>query len=183
MRISPIALALSTLLVFVASPLNQRVSVQQQLFVLKTLKPDLEVVGLIVSAQVEDRENLDRAVRRAAAGAGVRLVVTEASNLADIGPRFRQLVREHRVGAIWVVAGDPVVNDRTARSFLIEQAARAGLILLAPDRTWVRDGATLALESASGGSSVILNERLASTLALHVPETLRSQVQMIAGIR
>jgi ABC-type uncharacterized transport system substrate-binding protein len=183
MRISSIVLPLSVLFLLAASPLNERVSVQQQLFVLKTLKPDLEVVGLIVSGQAEDRANLDRAVRRAAAGAGVRLVVSEAANIADVGPRFRQLVREHRVGAIWVVSADPVMNDRTVRSFLIEQSARAGLILLAPDRSWVRDGATLALEPAAGGASVILNERLASTLAIQVPESLRSQVQMIAAIR
>lgn len=183
MRITQLVLPLCVLLLLAASPLNVRVSVQQQLFVLKTLKPDLEVVGLIVSGQAEDRENLDRAVRRAAAGAGVRLVVTEAANLADVGPKFRQLVREHRVGAIWVVSGDPVMNDRTARSFLIEQSTRAGLVLLAPDRTWVRDGATVALEPASGGASVILNERLATTLALQVPESLRAQVQMIAAIR
>jgi len=46
--------------------------------------------------------------------------------------------------------------------------------LLAPDRSWVRDGATVALEATAGGASVILNERLASTLAIHVPESLRS---------
>lgn len=151
-----------------ALPSFGQATAQQQMFVLKTLRPNVQTVGLLISPQVQGRAEVERAARLAAQRSQVNLVIGEVTNLGQVGPVYRQLVRDHRVNAVWVMTGDPVFGDRTARSFVIEQAARSGIVLVAPDQSWVREGAAVALEARADELNIFVNERLSTAMSFQV---------------
>lgn len=156
------------LAVCTALPSFGQATAQQQMFVLKTLRPNVQTVGLLISPQLQGRAEVERAARLAAQRSQISLVIGEVGNLGQVGPVYRQLVRDHRVNAVWVLTGDAMFNDRTARSFVIEQAARSGIVLLAPDQAWVQQGAAVAVQSAGDQLSIFVNERLSSSMSFQV---------------
>ncbi len=158
---------------------NEPATHNQQLFVLKTLKPATKKVGLMISAQMAADEEAMTSVKRAAAGAGFTIYLAPVETIRDVAPKFRDL-RGEGVEAIWVIEGDGVMADRATRSYLIENTARQQLPLLAPTASWVSEGACASVEKGGAGLAISLNEKVLSALSLNVPESLKATAQMLA---
>lgn len=152
----------------------------QQLAVLKEMKPDAERVGIVWN-QAADRDELLPRIERAAAGAGFRVIVNLASSLDEVGPAFRDLVRTHRIDVLWIVQNDGLVNRQPARGFLLREAARAGVPILAPSPDWVEEGATLALTDDGAGLRIVVNQAVADALALRVPDAYLERTDFVAA--
>lgn len=169
------------LLLVAAKPFaGEPASHNQQLFVLKTLKPDAKNVGLMVSAQfAADAESMD-SIRRAAAGAGVKIFLGTVETVRDVASKFRDL-RGEGVDAIWVVEGDGLMGDRATRTFLIENTTRGRIPLLAPSSAWVSEGACASVEKGGSGLSVSLNQRVLTALSIAVPESLKASANLMAA--
>ncbi len=169
------------LLLVAATPVSREpASHNQQLFVLKTLKPTTKSVGLMVSARFSADAEAMESVRRAAAGAGFKIFLGTVETIRDVAPKFRDL-RGEGVDAIWVVERTGLMNERGTRSFLIENAARQRMPLLAPDASWVSEGACASVEKGGAGLTVSLNEKVLAALSITVPESLKSSAQFLAA--
>lgn len=168
------------LLLAAATPLaKEPASHNQQLFVLKTLKPSTKSVGLMVSSRMAADEATMTSVKRAAAGAGFTIFLSTIDTIRDVAPKFRDL-RAEGVQAIWVIEGNGVMADRATRSFLIENTTRQQVPLLAPSASWVSEGACASVEKVGGNLSVALNQKVLSALSITVPESLKESAQLLA---
>ncbi|MDX1532438.1 MAG: hypothetical protein R3362_12980, partial [Rhodothermales bacterium] len=86
------------------------VTPNQQLAVLKEMKPDAERIGIIWNRSA-DREALMPRIERAAANAGLRVVVNLVGSLDEVGPAFRDLTRTHGIDVLRVVQNDGLVDQ------------------------------------------------------------------------
>lgn len=178
----PRTLLLPALLLLVAATpfAGEPATHNQQLFVLKSLKPDVKTVGLLVSGSFAADSESMTSVSRAAAGAGFKVILGTVESVRDVASKFRDL-RAEGIDAVWVVETGGLMNDRATRSFLIDNSARGRLPLLAPNATWVSEGACASVEKGGAGLSVSLNQKVLSALSITVPESLKGSAQMLAA--
>lgn len=177
-RLSALALVVVALAAFTAAPRPTPASPAQQLFVLKEIQPDLARVGILWD--VRGNEAVLQQALRAAQGYGVQVFRANIERNQDVGPAFRELHRTHRVQAIWIVTDDGLLATEPSRSFLIREAARSNLPLLAPTAAWVRDGAPLAVLSDGEGVRLAVNRAVADALAMRVPAKYGSRTEFLA---
>lgn len=163
-----------------AAPLPQSPTPIQQLFILKQVKPDVERVGIVWNGQ-RDHSDVMPDIRRAGANTGIEVVVVSAEGRGSVAEALRRLIRENRVDALWVVRNDGLVEREPARSYLIREAAKAGLPILAPGTDWVNDGASLAVVERGGELRVSLNRPVAQALGIRVPADLASRTSFVAA--
>ncbi len=173
-----LTLALAALILFAAAqPANESTmsaSFHQQLFVLKALKPGIKKVGLFVDASFAADAAQMEAVTRAAAGSQVSIHIAPVASVADVASKFRTLDGDG-IDAIWVPISQGNMAQGSARTFLVENAARKRLPLFGPDRSWVDAGAVGAFDGA-----LMLNQRTLTALSLTVPASLAASAQMLA---
>jgi ABC-type uncharacterized transport system substrate-binding protein len=163
-----------------AAPLSQAPTPIQQLFILKQIKPDVERVGIVWNGQ-RNHSDIMPAVQRAGANAGIQVFVVSAEGRGNVAAAIRQLIRENRVDALWVVRNDGLVEREPSRSYLIREAAKNGLPILTPSADWVRDGASLAVFDQGGELRVSLNRPVAQALGLRVPADLAPRTNFVAA--
>lgn len=149
----------------------------QQMFLFKELRPQTERVGVFVEKGAD--EQLMKQIRQAAAATQVKVYVAEVVGLSDIAPGFRSLVREHRVDAVWVVTDDGTMASDAARTYLIEQAAKAGVPVLAPTKAWVDAGASVCLVQEGSELRIVLNQAAATLADIDVPSKYSAQTDMV----
>ena len=181
---TPIRLLALFLLPFVVAafprPVNNDITLLQQLFVLTEVKPSIARVGILWDKNVSHAEVLAQ-IERAGASASVKIVVTEVGEMKDLAPAFRSLVRDQRIDALWVLANDKVVDTPIGRKFLIQTAAEHSIPILAPTPQWVNEGAAVALKKDAQGISLIVNRAAAKAAALTIPEKYNERVQYLAA--
>lgn len=177
-----IALICLVSLIVGARATEPRITPLQQLFVLKEIKPDLERVGIIWNEHSATSSGLLEQLNRASASTGVRLFIAYANELQDIAPRYRDLIRQNDVQAIWVLDGsDPVVTSRIGREFLIKQTASQGIPLVAPSDDWVEAGAHLSFHHDGDGVRLKVNKRSADAAALTIPDSYMTRTEFLAA--
>ena len=153
----------------------------QQMFLLKKVKPDVQRIGVIWKKGVADQEAKLEAIRRAVATIQGKLFVAYVESKADVGGQFRQLARKHDVQALWVVENDGIVDAAAPRQYLIENAAKSGIPLLAPTEDWVSAGAPMAVRKEGDIFRILLNEPAANATSIKVPAKYKSQTKLIAA--
>ena len=153
----------------------------QQMFLLKKVKPDVQRVGVIWKKGVADQEAKLEAIRRAVATIQGQLFVAYVESKSDVGGQFRQLARKHDVQVLWVVENDGIVDAGAPRQYLIENAAKHGIPLLAPTEDWVSAGAPMAVRKEGDTFRILLNEPAADATSIKVPAKYESQTKLIAA--
>ena len=118
------------------------VPASQQLLALRRMVPGVRRVGLIGNP-AKNRGQV-RDVRRAARAAKLSVAVTRIQSAKDVPAALEQLLP--RVDALWLLPDATVLNDESFR-YLLLQAFRRGLPVLAFGRSFVQAGALLALHS------------------------------------
>jgi putative ABC transport system substrate-binding protein len=91
------------------------------------------------------------------------------------------MTRQHDVQALWIVENDGIVNASTPQKYLIENAVKEGIPLLAPTKDWVDAGAPLAIGKANGEVEIMLNEPAADATGLQVPNEYKSRTQPVVA--
>jgi ABC-type uncharacterized transport system substrate-binding protein len=158
------------------------VSPLQQLFVLKEIRPDIERVGIVWHRASADRSGLMSQVERAAASTGVRVFVSYADDVGEIANAYRELVRQHRIQAVWIVDGNDVVTGSTSgRDFLIRNTASQGIPLVAPDDTWVEAGAHMSFFRQGSNIRIKVNRRAADAARLVIPDNFLDRTDFFAA--
>ncbi|MDZ7374461.1 MAG: hypothetical protein ONB23_10885 [candidate division KSB1 bacterium] len=150
------------------SVLAQEATLLQQFFVMKAFAPNLERVGVLVSS---DRgEAFKDKLGRASAAVGVKAVVTIVGNLHELSKAYQELVDVYQVRFIWVPSDDPVLRSDVAREYLVKKSVTQGVGILAPDKSWVMQGATLFVGVEGEKVKPFYNSKSLQALGLSVPE-------------
>ncbi|MEM6647077.1 MAG: ABC transporter substrate binding protein [Bacteroidota bacterium] len=163
-----------------ASVAEGNVTPLQQLFVAKEIKPDLERVGIIWKSG-ESRDALMEKIKRAGASTGIKVFLTEADDMQDVAPRFRELTRDHKVQMIWVVEDDALLSQGVIKSFLVKSATEALVPLLVPNSDWVDAGGTVALERVEGSIKLVVNKKSIDAMSLTVPAKYQDEATYLAA--
>lgn len=153
----------------------------QQMFFLKKSKPAVERIGVIWKKGAPGQAAKLESMRRAAASIQGKLIVAYVSRPSEIASQYRQLTRKHDVEALWIVENDGLVDGSVPRQYLIENATKAGIPLLAPSKDWVTDGAPMAVEKQGDAFSILINEPAAAAAALSVPAEFKAQMHLVAA--
>jgi ABC-type uncharacterized transport system substrate-binding protein len=145
---------------------------------LREVKPGLQRVGIVWDVR-GDEAVLQQALR-AAQGYGVQVFRANVERNQDVGPAFRELHRTHRVQAVWVITDQGLVAAEPSRSFLVREAARAGVPVLAPSAGWVQSGAPIAVVAQGDGVRLVVNRAAADALSLTIPAKYASTTEFLA---
>ena len=116
------------------------VPASQQLAALRRILPRLRRIGLIGNPRKTPQQVED--IRRAARAARVSVAMTRIGDAKDVPAALEQILP--RVDALWLLPDASVLNDESFR-YLLLQAFRRGIAVLAFARSFVRAGALLAL--------------------------------------
>lgn len=163
-----------------AAPLPPATSPVQQLYVLKQVKPDVEKIGIVWNER-RDHSDVMPLIERAGANNGVKVFVVPAAQKGDVAGALRQLIRDNAIDALWIVREDGLVDREPSRSYLIREATKRGLPVLAPSSDWVDDGASLAVFDQGGELRVSVNKPAADALGLQVPADLAPRTSFVAA--
>jgi putative ABC transport system substrate-binding protein len=153
----------------------------QQMYFLKKAKPDVERIGVLWKEGVGDQEEKLQTMQRAAAAIQGQLFLAYVESASDVGPQFRELTREHNIDALWIVENDGIVDAATPRQYLIANALKQGIPLVAPTEAWVSEGAPMAVRKIGNQFHIVLNERAAAATALEVPAEYESVTELVAS--
>lgn len=141
--------------------------------------PQVERVGLIWSEKSANHGELMPKVQRAAAASGIEVFVAYAEAVPDIAAQYRALRSNHDVQALWVLEETGAMSSNMARSFLIKEALKTSLPLLAPTEAWVNDGAALHLQQRGGEVHVVANRSAFDAMGLAIPDKYSSQTSYL----
>lgn len=153
----------------------------QQLFILKKLKPDVERVGIIWKKGLSNQESILKTAKRAAASIQGKLFMGYVQGASDVAEQFRLLTRDHNVQALWIIENDGVVDGSTSKQYLIENAVKEGIPLLAPTSDWVNAGAPVSIAKSDGELELMMNEPAAAATGLEVPSKYESQATPVVA--
>lgn len=163
------------------TPEEPEVGLIQQLFLLKKLKPDVERIGIIWKKGLSNQESKLKTAKRAAASIQGKLFMGYVQDASDVAEQFRLLTRDHNVQALWIIENDGVVDGSTSKQYLIENAVKKGIPLLAPTSDWVDAGAPLSIAKSDGELELMMNEPAAAATGLEVPSEYESQATPVVA--
>jgi putative ABC transport system substrate-binding protein len=163
------------------APAESEVGLLQQLFLLKKLKPDVKRVGIILKKGASDQKSELKTAERAAASIQGKLFVGHVEKASDVAEQFRLMTREYNIHALWIIENDGVVNGSTSKQYLIENAVKEGIPLLAPTSDWVDAGAPLSIAESDGDLELLINEPAAAATGLEVPKKYESQATPVVA--
>lgn len=176
-----LVLAVATVVTaFLPAQLGSGVTPMQQMYIMKEIMPDVERLGIIWYKETRDEEVLTK-IRRATTSLKVQLFLAEVSELSDIAPHFRLLTRKHNIQALWVVQNDGLVDSSIGKSFLIQNAVKGGIPLIAPSEDWVNEGAFITMKKQDGKILLVVNKSVADAMSLVVPEKYAERTQFLAA--
>lgn len=153
----------------------------QQVFIMKELKPDLERIGVLADKSVTEDEVIMSQINRAAAGAGVKVFLAAVESIRDVAPMYRGLRTNHDVQTVWVVTNGGAMSENASRKFVIKEAARDQLPVLAPTEEWVDEGATVALKIEDGQVRLIVNKATSEAVGLTIPAKYAARTAYLAA--
>jgi ABC-type uncharacterized transport system substrate-binding protein len=151
-----------------ASPARSqtRVTYSQHLYLIKSLKPSIKIVGVIASTLTpEEIESL----ARAATGLGVKIVVATISDARNISSSYKNLIREHKVEIVWIPDGGDKLLLETGFEYLRENTILDRIGLCVPSKDLVAAGALCSFENENGKFNVYVNRRIAQVDGITPP--------------
>ena len=151
-----------------AGLLAQRATVAQEFYVIKAFNPELQRIGVLISAGSAER--MREKLARASLAAQLKAIVVTVNGLNELARAFRRLVDEFKVGFIWIPSDDPIVTSGTARKYLLKNAVLKGVGTCVPSPDWLAAGGTLYIGLENGRVRPQYNQRVLQALGLSVPE-------------
>jgi len=167
------------LLVFFSSAVSwaqQQASYSQQVYIMKALKSDLTVLGVVGNSLTD---NMIENFVRAGMGQGVKVFVARPKDAREIAQLYKKLVEEKKVQMLWL----PDPNDRLMLSVGFEYLRETTVIdqvgLWVPQTELVAQGALGSVIIESGKLKIVLNQRIAEKLSVKVPTELQQSITIV----
>lgn len=144
----------------------QKASLGQQVAVLKAMKGDLKVIG-VISSNISDKMTQD--VTRAAVSQGVTAVIAKVKDAREVASLYKKLVAEKKIQVLWVPdASDDVVMG-LGMQYLIENTAMDRVGLCVPQKSLVAGGALCCVTMEDGKLTAVVNKKIAAVGGFAVP--------------
>ena len=145
---------------------QEKVTYGQNMYLMKSLLPSLQNVGVIASTLTQaDIQSLGRA----AAALGLKVSVAQVTELRDVAAMYKRLVNDYRVDMIWIPDKNDALLLGIGFEYLRENSIVDRIGLLVPARQFVSKGALCSLERDNGILTVYFNKRVASVDGIKTP--------------
>lgn len=144
----------------------QKATLGQQVAVMKTLKSDLKIIG-VISGNISDKMTQD--VTRAAMSQGLTAVIAKVKDAREVATLYKKLVTEKKIQALWIPdASDDLVMG-VSMDYLIENTAMDRVALCVPAKNLVAGGAMVAVLMEDGKLTAVINKKIAGVVGAAVP--------------
>jgi len=160
--------------------LESNVTPLQSLYMIKQLVPQTQTIGLMWNQTKVNTSDVMPKIERAAATLGVKVVVEDVEGLSDVPAKFRDLLENYHVQALWIFQNDDVVGSSMGKDFLIKNSTVGGVALFAPNTDWVSAGACATLINEGGTVKLYVNKKTVTALGINIPEKLIPDTQFLA---
>jgi len=152
----------------VASNAQSSVTYAQLVFILKTLKPDLNTIG-VLSTSLSEKDIAS--FTRGAQGQGVNVFIGQPGDAREISALYKKLVSEKKVQIIIIPSVDDKMILKTGFEFLAENAALDKVGLCVPDQELLTQGAFCYITKENGKFVAYVNQRVSTFVGAKIPET------------
>ncbi|MBW7886965.1 MAG: hypothetical protein H3C35_01215 [Bacteroidetes bacterium] len=150
--------------VLVAQP---AVSFGQQVAVLKSLKSDLQVLG-VMSSTLNEKEIAN--ITRTATQQGLKLFVAQITKPQDIAQFYKKLVSEKKAQIILIPSADDDMMLRFGFDFLKENTVVDKIGLCVPDVSYLSQGAFCFITKEEGKIKAYVNQRISAFVGAAIPK-------------
>jgi ABC-type uncharacterized transport system substrate-binding protein len=143
------------------------VTLGQQIAVLKALKPNLEVIG-VISGNISEKDV--SSLTRAAMQQGIKLFVAQPTNPREIPELYKKLVKEKKAQIILLPNSDDQMVLKLGYDYLKENTVLDKIGMCVPDQTLLSQGALCYFCKENGKLTVYLNQRVSVFVGIDVPK-------------
>jgi len=148
------------------SSLAQKASFGQQVAVMKTIKGDLKVIG-VISNNMTDKMTQD--LTRAGISQGITVVIAKAKDAREVASLYKKLVTEKKIQMLWIPDASDEVVMGLGMDYLKENTAMDRVGLCVPVKNLVAGGALCSVQSEDGKLMAYVNKKIASVVGATVP--------------
>lgn len=150
------------------SQAQQTVTYAQMVFILKTLKPDLNIIGVLSNSLTEkDIASLTRGAQ----GQGVNVFVGQPGSAKEISELYKKLVSEKKAQIIIIPSADDEMILKVGFEYLVENSALDKVGLCVPDPQLLTQGAFCYITKENGKFAAYINQRVSTLVGAKIPET------------
>ncbi len=165
-RITRIIGVAACMVLFAFPVLAQKASFGQQVAVMKVLKADLKIVG-VLAGTLNDKMSQD--LTRAGLSQGVTVVIAKPKDQREVGSLYKKLLNEKKIQMLWLPdANDDVVNG-VGIDYLRENTAMDGVGLCVTEKKLVSGGVLCSVQLENGKLIVYVNKKIASVVGAVIP--------------
>jgi ABC-type uncharacterized transport system substrate-binding protein len=171
-------LLIFTLVIFLSNGSSAQTGVTfgQQISVLKSLKGDLQVIGVISSTLNEnDVANLTRSALQM----GIKIFVAEPKSPKEIPELYRKLVSEKKVQLILIPTSDDKMVLQFGFDFLKENSMLDKIGLCVPDLEFLAQGGMCFIGKENGKFMVYVNQKVSAFMGVTVPQNESPSINFV----
>lgn len=145
----------------------QGASFGQQVAILKMVKPDLEVIGIMTTTITEKDI---ASFTRSALQQGLKIFIAQPKDAREIPALYKKLITEKKAQLIFIPSSDDKVMLEIGYEFLKENALLDKVGICVPNATFLASGAFFALDKADGKLTAYVNQRVAAVVGAMIPK-------------
>ncbi len=139
----------------------------QQISILKSLKSDLHVIGVMAgNISEKDISNFSRTAQQQ----GIQVFVAQPKDPREIPDLYKKLIREKKAQLILIPNADDALMLQIGYEYLKENAIVDKVGVCVPDVSLISQGAFCFITKENGKFTVYINERVSSYVGAAVPK-------------
>ncbi len=155
----------------------QGASFGQQIAILKMVKPDLEVIGIMTTTISEKDIS---SYTRSALQQGVKIFIAQPKDARDIPVLYKKLITEKKAQLIFIPSSEDKTMLEVGYEFLKENALLDKVGICVPLSSLMSNGAFFALDKTDGKLTAYVNERVASIVGAMIPKQENPSITFVA---
>lgn len=156
----------SCLALFTLPSLAQKASLGQQVAVMKVLKADLKIVG-VLAGSLTDKMTQD--LTRAGLQQGITVVIAKPKDPREVVSLYKKLISEKKIQMLWLPDGGDDIVMGVSIDYLKENTAMDGIGLLVAEKKLVASGVLCSVQLENGKLTAYVNKKIASVVGAVVP--------------
>lgn len=157
---------------------SQRATPLQYLYMMKSLKPTTQKVGIL--CELDKNPGIVDRLQRSAFSAGIKIFIADVKELKDISQKFSELVK-NGVDFIWIFDEKDISAHPIAREYIFKNSLLNKIPVAVPDPELVKEGGLFSLEVSGEEIKVFVNNKIANALQINIPENYKERVQYVAN--
>jgi hypothetical protein len=158
------------------SSAQSAVTFGQQIAVLKSLKVDLQSIG-VISSNISQKDVAS--ITRSALQMGIKIFVAEPKSPKEIPELYKRLVNEKKVQIILIPASNDDMVLQYGFDFLKENSMIDKIGICVPDLSRLADGGMCFIGKEDGKFMVYVNQKVSAFVGVTVPKEENSSITYV----